>query len=189
MQHSQTIAILLTKLTRLKSHGLLVCGTMEISQTHIHTYSPLKPHTHSPLYHTYTSTTGEYTEFEGKKYSQLVRMSGSPLAKHKMGYGGRHKKLMKEHFGAPLVVSGIQNLPDNFDWRNSTACGSVNCVSPVRNQQSCGSCYIFSAGGSLESRIRIASKGKISTIFSPQDEIGCNPYKYVCQLIFLSLHV
>lgn len=122
---------------------------------------------------------GEYPEFEGRKYSQLVRMAGSPLAKHKMDYRRRHKQYMMENFGAPQELS-VQEFPDNFDWRNSTLCGTVNCVSPVRNQQSCGSCYIFSAGGSLESRVRIASKGKIATIFSPQDEIGCNPYNQGC---------
>jgi hypothetical protein len=78
------------------------------------------------------------------------------------------------------------NLPENFDWRNING---ENFVSPVRDQQRCGSCYAFGATGMLESRasnlilifikkiyflfknfkIGIYSKNTQKPIYSPQD--------------------
>jgi cathepsin C len=47
---------------------------------------------------------------------------------------------MSAHAAAQLQ----SGLPAAFDWRSVAG---VNYVSPVRNQQSCGSCYSFARHG------------------------------------------
>eukprot|EP00823_Brevimastigomonas_motovehiculus_P005018 TRINITY_DN346_c0_g1_i1.p1 TRINITY_DN346_c0_g1~~TRINITY_DN346_c0_g1_i1.p1 ORF type:complete len:534 (+),score=105.32 TRINITY_DN346_c0_g1_i1:37-1638(+) len=65
----------------------------------------------------------------------------------------------------------IASLPTEFDWRNVDG---VNYVSPVRDQEFCGSCFSFSACGTMESRIRVASKNKFQPILSPEDIVSCD---------------
>lgn len=68
-------------------------------------------------------------------------------------------------------------LPSSFDWRNVNG---VNYMSPVRNQQSCGSCYAFAAMGMNEARLRIKTNNTKQTIFSPQDIVECSQYSQGC---------
>lgn len=56
------------------------------------------------------------------------------------------------------------DLPDTVDWAGKA-------VAPVRNQGSCGSCWAFSATGSLEGLNAINSR-KID-VFSPQQLVDC----------------
>jgi cathepsin L len=60
--------------------------------------------------------------------------------------------------------------PASVDWREK------NVVTPVKNQQSCGSCWAFSATETVESAYAIAS-GKLLTL-APQTYVDCvkNPY-------------
>ena len=53
----------------------------------------------------------------------------------------------------------------NFDWRNVDG---VNYVSPVRDQESCGSCYSFASMGQLEAQLRMKTRNQRQDIFSPQ---------------------
>jgi len=69
-------------------------------------------------------------------------------------------------------------LPKNWDWRNV---GGENFVPPVRRQADCGSCYIFSTVGSLESRLRIMTNNQDTTLFSKQFPISCNFYTEGCE--------
>ena len=59
----------------------------------------------------------------------------------------------------------VSHLPTNFDWRNVEG---RNFVSPVRDQESCGSCYIFCSLGAIEARLRIISNMEREDIFSVQ---------------------
>ncbi|XP_071444988.1 dipeptidyl peptidase 1-like [Hetaerina americana] len=68
-------------------------------------------------------------------------------------------------------------LPESFDWRNVSG---VNYVSPVRNQEQCGSCFAFASAASLEARIRIQTNNEQQPIFSPQDVISCSYYAQGC---------
>ena len=67
-------------------------------------------------------------------------------------------------FVVPHVNKGVVN--DNVDWR------VVNAVLPVKNQQSCGSCWAFSAIGALESAWKLA--GNQLTSFSEQQLVDCS---------------
>jgi C1A family cysteine protease len=56
--------------------------------------------------------------------------------------------------GAPLMepYAGVPVLPAKFDWRSAPG---GNFVTPVRNQQTCGSCWDFGPVAALESKCLI----------------------------------
>ncbi len=64
-----------------------------------------------------------------------------------------------------MHVSTNTHLPSSIDWRTN------NVVNPVKNQAQCGSCWAFSAIGSLESQYALKNKKLIS--FSEQDLVDC----------------
>ncbi|XP_056139049.1 dipeptidyl peptidase 1 [Lampris incognitus] len=68
-------------------------------------------------------------------------------------------------------------LPEHWDWRNVNG---VNFLSPVRNQESCGSCYSFATMGMLEARIRILTNNTVTPILSPQQVVSCSQYSQGC---------
>lgn len=68
-------------------------------------------------------------------------------------------------------------LPEHWDWRNVDG---VNFLSPVRNQESCGSCYSFATMGMLEARVRILTNNTETPIFSPQQVVSCSKYSQGC---------
>ncbi|OCT69033.1 procathepsin L [Xenopus laevis] len=59
--------------------------------------------------------------------------------------------------------------PASIDWR------SKGCVTPVRRQGSCGSCYAFASVGALECQWKM--KTGTLVIFSPQNLVDCS-YMY-----------
>jgi len=60
-------------------------------------------------------------------------------------------------------------VPDYFDWRNEGA------VTPVKNQEQCGSCWAFSTTENVESMWILAGKGTNSTVdFAPQQIVDCD---------------
>lgn len=67
-------------------------------------------------------------------------------------------------------------LPYEFDWRRERP----ECLTPIKDQLYCGSCYSFSVTGVLESRYCIASQGKIKVELSQQDIVSCDPNNYKC---------
>ncbi|XP_060584205.1 cathepsin L-like, partial [Ruditapes philippinarum] len=60
-------------------------------------------------------------------------------------------------------ISGA--LPKEIDWR------AKNCITPVKNQGGCGSCYAFSSTGSLEAHHCIKTGDLVS--LSEQNIIDC----------------
>ena len=70
----------------------------------------------------------------------------------------------------PMEVNG--ELPQCVDWREK---GAVN---PVKNQAACGSCWAFSAVGSLEGAHFIKT-GELKS-FSEQQQVSCNTECYGC---------
>jgi cathepsin F len=71
---------------------------------------------------------------------------------------------------APVVdikAKAPEDLPTEYDWRNN---GSV--ITPVKNQEQCGSCWAFSATESVEAAWVLA--GNTQSILAPQQIVDCD---------------
>lgn len=75
------------------------------------------------------------------------------------------------------IFSVSKTLPEQFDWRDRNG---VNYISPVRNQESCGSCYAFGSMAMYEARLRIATNNTVQKVFSTQDVVSCSEYSQGC---------
>ncbi|MFH0833003.1 MAG: C1 family peptidase [Candidatus Aenigmatarchaeota archaeon] len=65
-----------------------------------------------------------------------------------------------------------ESYPSSLDWRNKDG---KNWVTPVKDQDGCGSCWAFSAVGVVESRINIALNNPDYDIdLSEQDVVSCS---------------
>jgi C1A family cysteine protease len=78
-----------------------------------------------------------------------------------LGYKGE-----KARFGATVPFPNITDVADSIDWVAKGA------VTPVKNQQQCGSCWAFSPTGALEGAFKIA--GNALTSLSEEDLVQCN---------------
>ncbi|KAK6167586.1 hypothetical protein SNE40_021577 [Patella caerulea] len=77
----------------------------------------------------------------------------------------------------PEIQKVAERLPESFDWRNKDG---INFVSPVRNQEACGSCYAFGSMALHEARLRIATNNTVQKVFSTQDIVSCSEYSQGC---------
>mmetsp|Transcript_13301 Transcript_13301/g.9603 ORF Transcript_13301/g.9603 Transcript_13301/m.9603 type:complete len:265 (-) Transcript_13301:39-833(-) len=78
--------------------------------------------------------------------------------------------------GMNIFYNKRMGLPDSFDSRE--AWGS--CVHPIRNQESCGSCWSFGSTEALSDRFCVASDGAVDVVLSPQDLVSCNKQNSGC---------
>ena len=69
-----------------------------------------------------------------------------------------------------LGAAKLQEVPAEMDWRNQT-CGETSCVSMVKNQGHCGSCWTFSTVGMLESLHAIKTGSMV--LLSEQQLVDC----------------
>lgn len=69
-----------------------------------------------------------------------------------------------------------ETLPRQFDSRTQWP----GCVSEVRDQVNCGSCWAFSGSSTLSDRFCVATNGKLKPILSPQDMISCDSSNFGC---------
>merc|ERR1712013_424701 len=104
--------------------------------------------------------------------NQFADLSGEDFKIYVHGHSG--SCIQREHERARIPEAAPSNsTPDAIDWTNI---GGKSYVTPVKNQGQCGSCWAFSATGSLESRSAIKSNttdGDITTI-SEQELVDCS---------------
>ena len=68
-----------------------------------------------------------------------------------------------------VVEPAIVDAPSTYDWRDHGA------VTPVKNQEQCGSCWAFSATEAVESAYIVAGKATDSSIdLAPQQIVDCD---------------
>jgi C1A family cysteine protease len=89
-------------------------------------------------------------EFKAAYLSGVTEASGSLNAQH-----------------LEIQPKNPQDLPPEVDWRNVTG-----VITPVKNQEQCGSCWAFSATEAIESAWVLS--GKPQVILGPQQIVDCD---------------
>ena len=81
-------------------------------------------------------------------------------------YVGGIFELNNKNYQAPTSSDFV----DNFDWRNRHG---KNWLTSVKDQQSCGSCAIFSSVGAVEAMTNLYFNKKIDIDLSEQQIVSC----------------
>eukprot|EP00656_Telonema_subtile_P002649 TRINITY_DN111_c0_g3_i1.p1 TRINITY_DN111_c0_g3~~TRINITY_DN111_c0_g3_i1.p1 ORF type:complete len:348 (-),score=99.56 TRINITY_DN111_c0_g3_i1:94-1137(-) len=95
----------------------------------------------------YTMGINQFADYTRAEYRELL------------GYNASAKK------ANPIAVLDTVNLATSVDWTTKGA------VTPVKNQQQCGSCWAFSTTGALEGALAIKNKKLVS--LSEQELVDC----------------
>ena len=69
-----------------------------------------------------------------------------------------------------------KEVPENFDSREQWP----DCVQPIRDQGSCGSCWAFAATTTFAWRLCITTQGEKNFMLSPQDLVSCDENDFGC---------
>ncbi|XP_026867986.2 dipeptidyl peptidase 1 [Electrophorus electricus] len=110
-----------------------------------------------------------YSEHETFTIQELMQRAG--------GRGSRVPRRVKPAQVDVELAKMAAALPQHWDWRDVNG---INYLSPVRNQESCGSCYSFASMGMLEARIRIQTNTTQQPVLSPQQVVSCSQYSQGC---------
>lgn len=107
----------------------------------------------------------EYNRRNGLTYRiGLNKFSCLTSTEYESLLGGRFRLPLFERKTAKKVTSK-KTSPNSFDWREKSV------VSPIKNQETCGACWAFSAIATSESAYAISSGSLIQ--FSEQNLIDC----------------
>jgi len=75
-----------------------------------------------------------------------------------------------------ILPTKVNAVPDFLDWRQKGA------VTPVKNQEQCGSCWAFSTVENVESMWILAGKGTNESVdLSPQQVVDCDDSDMGCE--------
>lgn len=102
-----------------------------------------------------------HSKFQDKTLEQLNQFAG----RKKLGLGQRPS--LRSSF---IETSDVTDLPKEFSWKDY--------LSPMREQGSCGSCYVFATLEMLEARMRIKYQKDVT--LSPQHILDCSYYNQGC---------
>ncbi|GAB6031114.1 hypothetical protein CHUAL_007921 [Chamberlinius hualienensis] len=114
-------------------------------------------------------TAGPYKKFETKTLHDMYMMAGGPKS-----------TIYNRPSPAPVTKDlsmRTASLPESFDWTDHNG---QNFVTPVRDQENCGSCYAFSATAMVEARLKVLTNNSANFVFSPQDVVECSEYAQGC---------
>jgi len=110
--------------------------------------------------------------------NQFADLSGNDFKIYVHGHAGSCIQNKDSRARIPEVApharrAASNSTPDAIDWTNIDG---KSFVTPVKNQGQCGSCWAFSATGSLESRSAIATNTTDSdiTTISEQELVDCS---------------
>ena len=78
----------------------------------------------------------------------------------------------------PKYMGGLDGTPvlDDFDWRDDNKYG--HCISPIRDQGACGSCWAFATSEVAQDKWCFATQEEIT--FSPQHLMDCDTKESGC---------
>jgi len=156
------------------SSGGTMLGTNDVEMTYLNYLSE----------HNKSYATREEYEFRFAQFQKNMRIISEHNAQNGDGEvlglnsladwtDDEYKKLLGYKDTRPQLLgrtqffpTNIEDIPDSVDWREKGA------VTPIKNQGSCGSCWSFSATGSMEGRNQIKS-GKLVSL-SEQQLVDCS---------------
>lgn len=102
---------------------------------------------------------GNHSWFMGvNRFTDMTKAEFRQFQKKRNGPAWSFEHAMEE------IPVGAKN-PESVDWR------SKNVVTPVKNQESCGSCWAFSATETMESMLAIATGTLL--VLAPQAYVNC----------------
>jgi len=102
---------------------------------------------------------GENTQYGITKFSD---MTPEEFKNKFLGF-----KRQKSDVIHPVFNEFVSDIPTSFDWRSKG-----NVVTPVKNQEQCGSCWAFSATEGIESAWALAKSTQV--ILSAQQIVSCD---------------
>jgi len=111
----------------------------------------------------------EQLNADGSNVHGITKFADLTPAEFKSMYLGFNPGLKQK---LPVLQPAADAAPSSFDWRSKGA------VTPVKDQQQCGSCWAFSTVEEIESMNFLAGNGLMS--LSPQQIVSCDTVDAGC---------
>lgn len=102
---------------------------------------------------------------DGKPLSQLPNLQGFEY------YVGGVFENKTENQSKWITLNNDSNLPKSWDWRNVHG---ENWLTSVKDQGTCGSCWVFSPIAAIEANINLYSNKHLNFDLSEQDPLACS---------------